>query len=53
MINRDPDLLPNITPGYNIRDTCQSEKIALNESVGLVFTIADAESGTCKPLQTS
>ena len=36
-INSDPDLLPNITLGYDIRDTCQSEKIGLNESADMVL----------------
>ena len=52
-INSDPDLLPNITLGYDIRDTCQSDNIALDESVNLVFTNTDAESGTCRPLDAS
>ena len=52
-INSDPDLLPNITLGYDIRDTCQSDNIALDESVSLVFTNTDAESGTCRPLEAS
>ncbi|XP_003391520.1 PREDICTED: metabotropic glutamate receptor 3-like, partial [Amphimedon queenslandica] len=52
-INSDPDLLPNITLGYDIRDTCQSENIALDESVSLVFTNTDAESGTCRPSEAS
>ena len=52
-INSDPDLLPNITLGYDIRDTCQSKNIALDESVNLVFTNTDAESGSCRPLEAS
>ena len=36
-INSDPDLLPNITLGYDIRDTCQSEKIGLDESADMVL----------------
>ena len=52
-INSDPHLLPNITLGYDIRDTCQSKNIALDESVSLVFTNTDAESGTCRPLEAS
>ena len=52
-INSDPHLLTNITLRYDIRDTCQSRNIALDESVGLVFTNTDAESGTCRPLEAS
>ena len=42
-INSDPDLLPNITLGYDIRDTCQSEKIGLDESADMVLA-NDSES---------
>ena len=43
-INSDPDLLPNITLGYDIRDTCQSEKIGLDESADMVLA---NDSETC------
>ena len=42
-INSDPDLLPTITLGYDIRDTCQSEKIGLDESADMVLA-SDSES---------
>ena len=42
-INIDPDLFPNITLGYDIRDTCRSEKIGLDESVDMVLA-NDSES---------
>ena len=37
LINSDPNLLPSITLGYDIRDTCVSENVALDESVDLIF----------------
>lgn len=36
-INNDPLLLPNITLGYSIRDTCTLENIALDETISLLF----------------
>ena len=42
-INSDPDLLPNVTLGYDIRDTCRSEKIGLDESANMVLA-NDSES---------
>ena len=42
-INSDPDLLPNITLGYDIRDNCRSEKIGLDESADMVL-VNDLES---------
>ena len=40
-INSDQTLLPNITLGFDIRDTCNSENIGLDESIDLV--IEDSE----------
>ena len=40
LVNSDPHVLPNITLGYDIRDTCISENIALDESVDIVFSSA-------------
>ena len=36
LVNSDPYLLPNITIGYDIRDTCMSENIGLDESIEFV-----------------
>ena len=49
-INSDPELLPNITLGYDIRDTCQSEKIGLDESADMVLA-NDSES--CSSISSS
>ena len=38
LVNSDPYLLPNITIGYDIRDTCMSENIGLDESIEFVFS---------------
>ena len=38
LVNNDPQVLPNITLGYDIKDTCISENIALDESVDLVLS---------------
>ena len=39
LVNNDPHLLPNITLGYDIRHTCISENIALDEGVDLVLKV--------------
>ena len=38
LVNSDPYLLPNITIGYDIRDTCMSENIGLDESIEFAFS---------------
>lgn len=37
-INSDPHLLPNITLGYDIRDTCFIEQIGLEEAAEMIIT---------------
>ena len=36
-INSDPTLLPGITLGYKVRDTCSLENIALDEAISVLF----------------
>ena len=40
-INNDPNLLPNVTLGYAIRDTCYSENIAIDETMDILVTEAN------------
>ena len=47
LVNNDPNILTNITLGYDIRDTCRSENIALDESVDFVFSSDRLEPKTC------
>ena len=46
-INSDPTLLPNITFGFDIRDTCNSENIGLDESIDLVFEDSELDASSC------
>ena len=52
-INNDPYLLPNITLGYDIRDTCISENIALDESVDLTLSSGRLQLESCQGSQLS
>ena len=38
LINNDPLLLPNLTLGYDIRDTCSEEHIGLDEAADLILS---------------
>ena len=47
-INRDANLLPNISLGYDIRDTCSVENVALDESLSLISTGSPFNDGVCE-----
>lgn len=36
-VNKDPDLLPNVTLGAEIRDSCSQENVALDESLKFIL----------------
>ena len=44
-VNNNPDLLPNITIGFEIRDTCSNVAVALGESLNFVSSPSSDNSG--------
>lgn len=46
-INSNPDLLPNVTLGYDIRDTCYSQNIALDESLDILVAESVVHLESC------
>ena len=46
-INSDPDLLPNLTLGYDIRDTCFSQNIALDEALDILVAESEVTLESC------
>ena len=47
-INADTSLLSGLTLGYDIRDTCSSENIGLDESIDLVITNSQLDIESCQ-----
>ena len=43
----DPDLLPGVELGYDIRDTCLSETTGLDEAIDLIVTGSDFNLASC------
>ena len=46
-INSDPNLLPNITLGFDIRDTCARENVALDESIDFALVTDASDRTSC------
>ena len=53
LVNNDPHVLPNITLGYDIRDTCISENIALDESIDFLLSSGRLQLESCKESQSN
>ena len=51
-INSNDSLLPNFTLGYDIRDTCKRENIALDETIDLVFSSGQLDLESCSSVNT-
>ena len=49
-INSNSSLLPGMSLGYDIRDTCVSENIALDESIDFVFESDQLEMESCSSM---
>ena len=48
VINADPALLPGVELGYDIRDTCNSETVGLDEAIDLIITGSDLGIQSCE-----
>ena len=48
MINNDSNLLKGLSLGYDIRDTCNSENIGLDESIDLIITGSQLDIESCQ-----
>ena len=51
-INNDPTLLHGLTLGYDIRDTCNSENIGLDETIDLIITGSQLDIESCQSAAT-
>lgn len=47
-INSDSNLLPDISLGYDVRDTCVLENIALDEAIGMLFDEGEFSNIRCE-----
>ena len=52
-INSDPELLSNLTLGYDIRDTCFSENIALDETIDVLVEESELQLESCDTTSTN
>ena len=52
-VNSDPTLLPNLTLGYDIRDTCKRENVAMDETIDIILSSGDLELESCVVVNTS
>lgn len=53
IINSDPTLLKGLTIGYDIRDTCNSENIGLDETIDLIITGSQLNIESCPSSTTT
>ena len=53
LVNNDPHVLPNITLGYDIRDTCISENIALDEGIDFLLSSGRLQLENCQESQSN
>ena len=47
-INADPELLPGVELGYDIRDTCLSETLGLDEALDLIISGSNLNIASCQ-----
>ena len=51
-VNSNDSLLPNFTLGFDIRDTCGHEHIALDETIDLIFSSGQLDLESCSSMNT-
>jgi metabotropic glutamate receptor 2/3/metabotropic glutamate receptor 6/7/8 len=51
-VNSDPSLLKGLQIGYDIRDTCNSENIGLDETIDLIITGSQLNIESCQSATT-
>ena len=49
-INSDPEILSGIELGYDVRDTCNSENIGLDETIDLIITGSQLDIQSCQSI---
>ena len=52
-VNANETLLPNITLGFDIRDTCYSENIGLDETIDVIISGNQLDIGSCDCVSTN
>lgn len=53
MINEDTTILPGIKLGYDVRDTCNSETIGLDETIDLIITGSSLNIESCESVSAA
>lgn len=53
LLNSDTNVLPGLEIGYDLRDTCTSENVGLDETIDLILTGSDLNVESCESANVS